>query len=90
MGGGQMGEGVIHIPKDMLPEGMAAKVKPGDILEFRAVAGADSEGDIPVEYNHGEGHGDEHEETPKPWEEEFREHMSPAANSSGGADGGGY
>ena len=64
--------GVIHIPKDMLPPGMAEKVNKGDILEFRAIGTADEEGDIPVEYNMGE------EKKAPEWEDKFREEMSPS------------
>src|SRR5690242_19934404 len=63
--------GVIHIPKDMLPAGMSEKVNKGDILEFRAIGPADSDGDIPVEYNTGK------EEKGESWEDGFRKEMSP-------------
>jgi hypothetical protein len=64
--------GIIHIPKDMLPPGMAEKINKGDILEFRCIGTADEEGDIPVEYNTGE------EEKAPAWEDKFREEMSPS------------
>lgn len=79
-GGGGAGQGMIHIPGDMLPEGMAAKVKQGDKLIFQVVGPADSEGDIPVEYATEGGGG---EASKEPWEDEFREHMSPQVGSSG-------
>jgi len=75
---GQMG--ILHISKDMLPAGMAEKVNKGDILEFRAVGTVDAEGDIPVEYNTGEG-----DEKKEPWEDEFRKEMSPRATKEGDA-----
>lgn len=63
--------GTIHIPSDMLPEGMAAKCKPGDILEFKVTGPADGDGDVPVEYNYGDDGKD------TSWEDELRHEMSP-------------
>lgn len=79
--------GVIHIPKDMLPPGMAEKINKGDILEFRCIGPADAEGDVPVEYNTGEGEDNKEE----PWEDQFRKEMSPrsTAGDEGASDGGG-
>lgn len=86
-------QGIIHIPKDMLPPGMSEKVKKGDVLEFRAIGPADADGDIPVEYNRGE------EEKAPAWEDEFRAKMSPQKESAepevpeagdGGGAGQGY
>ena len=79
--------GVIHIPQDMLPPGMAQKIKKDDILEFRCIGPADAEGDVPVEYNTGEGE----EEKEEPWEDQFRKEMSPrsTAGDEGASDGGG-
>lgn len=65
--------GVIHIPSDMLPEGMAASCKPGDILEFKVKGPADAEGDVPVEYNYGE----DSDKGDKDWENDLRHEMSP-------------
>ncbi len=67
--------GVIHISSDMLPEGMAAKVNKGDIIEFKASGPMDEEGDIPLVYNtgKGDGEGDGMDE----WENDFKKAMSP-------------
>ena len=62
--------GAIHIPKDMLPKGMAEKIKKGDILEFKCIGPADQDGDIPVEYNTGKDSGES-------WEDGLRKEMSP-------------
>lgn len=64
--------GAIHIPRDMLPKGMAEKVKVGDILEFKVIANIDEDGDIPVEYNTGKDSGES-------WEDGLRKEMSPRA-----------
>lgn len=69
-------QGVIHIPSDMLPEGMAAKCKPGDILEFKVTGAVDQDGDVPVEYNYGDEGGDKGEEGSS-WEDDLRHEMSP-------------
>lgn len=69
--------GQIHIPSDMLPEGMGAKCKPGDTLVFKVTAAADGDGDVPVEYESwsgGEGH-----EAEGSWEDGLRSKMSPRA-----------
>lgn len=82
---GEMSQGgVIHIPKDMLPPGMSEKINKGDILEFRCIGPADAEGDVPVEYNTGEGE----EEKEEPWEDSFRKEMSPRDKGDGETPGG--
>ena len=68
--------GQIHIPKDMLPDGMAEKVNVGDILEFKVTAKMDPDGDIPVEYNTGKDSGES-------WEDGLRKEMSPRAGEEG-------
>lgn len=70
--------GQIHIPSDMLPEGMAGKVKVGDILEFKVTGPPDEDGDVPVEYNHGKDSGES-------WEDGLRKEMSPRAGEKEGS-----
>lgn len=60
----------------MLPEGMAEKCKPGDILEFKVTGAMDGDRDIPVEYNYGDEGGDKGEEG-QSWEDDLRHEMSP-------------
>ena len=67
----------LFIEPSMLPEGMAATMKPGDILEFKYV-GTDKDGDIEVQYNHGKGEQDDSKE----WEDNFRKHMSPTSDET--------
>lgn len=65
--------GIIHIPSDMLPEGMASSCKVGDILEFKVTGPMDNEGDVPVEYNYG----DKGDKGDSDWENDLRHEMSP-------------
>lgn len=72
------GNGVIHIPGDMLPESIRGKCKPGDKLTFEVVGAPDEEGDVPVEFESGAGYTESaSEEAGEPWENEFRKAMSP-------------
>ncbi len=82
-----MGEegGIVHIPMDMLPK-ECQDCKAGDMLTFKCVGPADSEGDLPLEYaSHKAG-----AEGGESWESDFRKEMSPRNKDEGDGMGGGY
>ena len=69
--GGSGREDTYFLPQGALPEGM--KVQSGDVLEFKVV-GQDKDGNIEVEYNHGEENpsvnGDQ-----STWQDEMRKNV---------------
>ena len=86
--------GIVHIPSDFFPPGMAKTLKAGEVIEFKILGPPDAEGDVPVEYNTGEK-----EEKAPAWEDKFREEMSPRKENAnpqvpeegeGGGAGEGY
>lgn len=70
--------GVIHLSADMLPEGMAAKVKKGDVFKFTAMGPMDEEGDIPLTCDAcKKDAGGPDAEGSDSWENDFKKAMSP-------------
>lgn len=72
----------MFIHPDMLGGLDPESIQAGDVLEFRVV-GRDADGDIEVEYNHGDdsqGHMSGMDKV----KNDFREHMSGNPETSGG------
>lgn len=64
----------------MFPGDMVKTLKAGEVIEFRIVSPVDKDGDVEIEYNHGEeAPGAEAGEKEEPWEDDFRKEMSPRA-----------
>lgn len=56
-GAGTASGNTFTLDPDMLPPGMAGKVKVGDILEFKVAEEPDADGGVTVVYNTGEESG---------------------------------
>lgn len=82
------GRNVFHLSSDMLPPGVADKLKPGDKIELECTAAKDSEGDVGFtccnsgDYESPEedqAEGGEEGENSGSWEEQARAELSPQA-----------